>query len=185
MAWWRIGAKTYLNWCWPNSMTHICSNRWRWVNTLRTRQHGRDLADAIFKGIFLNENVWILIKISLKLIPRGPINNIQALVQLMAWCRSGNKPLSEPMMVSLLMHICVTWPQWVNYRYAEYFWENIFAFHTIPWLLNSLRMSSNTKIIFQNMGISIIKIRWSWYSLIFVRQYLYTKMSKSPGHQQP
>ena len=43
-----------------------------------------------------------------------PINNIPALVQIMAWCRPGNKPLSEPMMASLLMHICITRPQWVN-----------------------------------------------------------------------
>ena len=34
----------------------------------------------------------------------------------MAWCRPGDKPLSELLMVSLLMHICVTWPQWVNVR---------------------------------------------------------------------
>ena len=32
----------------------------------------------------------------------------------MAWRRSGDKPLSEPMMVSLLTQICVTWPQWVK-----------------------------------------------------------------------
>ena len=34
----------------------------------------------------------------------------------MAWRRSGDKPLSEPMLVSLPTHICVTWPQWVNCR---------------------------------------------------------------------
>ena len=61
-----------------------------------------------------NENVWISIKISLKFVPEGPINNIPALVQIMARCRPGDKPLSEPMLVSLLTHICVTWPQWVN-----------------------------------------------------------------------
>ena len=32
----------------------------------------------------------------------------------MAWRRPGDKPLSEPMMVSLLTHICVARPQWVN-----------------------------------------------------------------------
>ena len=37
----------------------------------------------------------ILIKISLKVVPKGPINNIPALVQIMVWCRPGNKPLSE------------------------------------------------------------------------------------------
>ena len=32
----------------------------------------------------------------------------------MAWRRPGDKPLSDPMMVSVLTHICVTWPQWVK-----------------------------------------------------------------------
>ena len=84
------------------------------INTLRPRQNGRRFADDIFKRIFLNENVRISIKISLKFAPKGPINNIPALVQIMAWRRSGDKPLSEPMMVSLLTHICVTRPQWVK-----------------------------------------------------------------------
>ena len=39
---------------------------------------------------------------------------LAALVRIMAWHRPGDKPLSEPMVVGLLMHICVTWPQWVN-----------------------------------------------------------------------
>ena len=45
---------------------------------------------------------------------RFEINNIPALVQIMVWRQPGDKPLSEPMMVSLLRHICVTRPQWVN-----------------------------------------------------------------------
>ena len=85
-----------------------------YLNTLRPRQDGRRFADDTFKRIFLNENVRISIKISLKFVPKGPINNIPALVQIMAWRRSGDKPLSEPMMVSLPMHICVTRPLWVN-----------------------------------------------------------------------
>ena len=36
--------------------------------------------DDIFKWIFLNENVWISIKISLKFVLKGLINNIPALV---------------------------------------------------------------------------------------------------------
>ena len=71
------------------------------VNTSRPRQNGRHFTDDSFKCISLNENVWILIKISLKFVPKGPINNIPALVQIMAWWRPGDKPLSEPMMVSL------------------------------------------------------------------------------------
>ena len=54
------------------------------INTLRLRQNGRHFADDIFKCIFLNENVWISLKISLKFVPMGPINNIPALVQIMA-----------------------------------------------------------------------------------------------------
>ena len=59
----------------------------------------------------VNENRQIYIKISLKFIPNGPINNISAVVQIMAWLRPGAKLLSEPMAVSLLSHICVTQPQ--------------------------------------------------------------------------
>ena len=80
-------------------------------NTLRRRQNRRHFADNIFNCILLKENDWIPIEISLKwsLFPRVlPINNIPALVQIMAWRRPGDKPLSEPMVVSLLTHICVT-----------------------------------------------------------------------------
>ena len=63
-------------------------------------------ADGIFKSIFLDENIWILIKISLKKIPKGPINSISALVQIMTWHWPGVNPSSVPMMVSLLTH---TW----------------------------------------------------------------------------
>ena len=72
-----------------------------------------------FKRIFMNENFIISIKTSVKFVLKGPINNIPAMVHLMAWRRPGDKPLSEPMIVSLLMHICVTLPQWVNLLNAE------------------------------------------------------------------
>ena len=84
------------------------------INSLRPRPNRRHFADDIFKCIFENENEWISPRISLKFVPEVRINNIPALVQIMAWRRPGDKPLSEPMMVSLLTHICVTRPQWVN-----------------------------------------------------------------------
>ena len=56
------------------------------------------LADDIFKSIFLNENERILIQISPKFLPRSLVDNKPALVQVMAWRRTGDKPLSEPMM---------------------------------------------------------------------------------------
>ena len=71
-------------------------------------------ADDIFKCIFLDEYIWILTDISLKFVPWGLINNIPALVQIMAWHRPGDKPLSEPVMASLLTHICFTRPQGVK-----------------------------------------------------------------------
>ena len=77
---------------------------------MRPRQNGRRFVDDTFKRIFLNENVKI--SISLKFVPKGPINNNPA---IMAWRRSGDKPLSEPMMVSIPTHICVTRPQWVKW----------------------------------------------------------------------
>ena len=99
------------------------------LNTLRPRQNGRRFADDTFKRIFRNENVRISIKISLMFVPKGPINNIPALVQIMARRRTGDKPLSEPMMVSLLTQICVTRPQWVN----PTTWISISCLHTGIW----------------------------------------------------
>ena len=79
-------------------------------NSLRPRLNRPHFADDIIKCILLNENALISIKVSLNFIPKGPINNIPALVQIMAWRRPGDKPLSEPMVVSLLTHICATRP---------------------------------------------------------------------------
>ena len=62
--------------------------------TLRPRQNGRHFADDIFNGIFFNEKVWISIMISLWFVPSGPINNMPAMGQIMAWRRWGPKPLS-------------------------------------------------------------------------------------------
>ena len=72
------------------------------VNPLRPRQNGRPFADDTFKRIFLNENIRISTKNSLKFVPKGLINNIPALVLIMAWRRPGDKPLSEPMLVRSL-----------------------------------------------------------------------------------
>ena len=57
------------------------------LNTLRPRRNGQHFADDIFKHIFFNKNTWILIKISLKFVPKR------------------DKPLSEPMMVNLFEYV--------------------------------------------------------------------------------
>ena len=59
------------------------------------------LENIIFKCIFLNENDRISIQISLKLVPKSPIDNKAALVQVMAWRRTGDKPLPEPTMTQI------------------------------------------------------------------------------------
>ena len=109
------------NWYIHNHVITATVRSWRnlWqkktiINTLRPRQNGYYLADSIFRCFFLNENVWISINISLKFVAEVQIKNILALVQIMAWHLPGDKPLSEPMMASLLMHISVPLPQWVN-----------------------------------------------------------------------
>ena len=105
-------------WCWTGDK-QLCEPMRTWFNTLRPRQNGRHFADDMFKCIFLNENVWIPIEISLTFVPKGSINNNPALFQIMAWRRPGDKPLSEPMINSSLTHICVTRPQWVNDAYVD------------------------------------------------------------------
>ena len=87
-----------------------CRGRINFMNTLRRRQNGRHFADDTLNRIFLNKNV----RISLKFVRKSPIDNIQALLQIMAWRRPGDKPLSEATMVSLKTHICVARPQCVN-----------------------------------------------------------------------
>ena len=55
------------------------------------------ITDDIFKFIF-NESVWIPITVSLKFVPKGPIGYKSVLVQVMAWHRTGEKPLPESML---------------------------------------------------------------------------------------
>ena len=117
-GWIRCTARAVSNitlfWTLSSWTCRLHSSVYRWLNTLRPRQNGRHFPNDIFKCFFMNINVWISIKISLKFVPMGLINNITALVLIMAWHRTGDRPLSEPMLVSLLAHICVTRRQWVN-----------------------------------------------------------------------
>ena len=89
---------------------------------LRPRQDRRYNADDIFKCILLNKNVWFPTKISLKFVSKGSITNVPPQVLIMALRRPGDKPLSEPMVVSLLTHICVTRAQWVRLRSDTFGW---------------------------------------------------------------
>ena len=86
-------------WPWSFSTEHLFARKFQdscasALNTLRTRQNDRHFADS-FQCIFLNGNFWILNKISLKYVPYGLIDSMTALVQIMAWCQTSDKPLSE------------------------------------------------------------------------------------------
>ena len=59
------------------------------------------LADDNFKCIFLNENDRVPIQISLKFVPKSPVDNKPVLAWVMAWHPTGDKPLPEPMLTSL------------------------------------------------------------------------------------
>ena len=106
---------TVMEW-YNNKLIYMEMNMWNPLNTLRLRQNGRHYADDTFKCVRLDENIqeniWILINISLKFGPKGPINNNPVLVQIaIIWIND----------VSLLMHTCITRPQLVN------------TFHYDPW----------------------------------------------------
>ena len=146
---------------------------WGLINTLKPRQNGCHFPDDTFKRIFMNENVKISTNISLKFVPKGLINNIPALAQIMAWHRPGDKPLSDPMTVNLLTHICVTRPQWVKQGTVKvcikliiFIHENIICFG-----LNLLSM------IFAMVTFSVFMytVSSSWtrkVDLTFCKQYL-------------
>ena len=105
------------------------------INRLRPRQNSRHFPGDIFKWIFLNQNACISIQIPLKFAPRGPVKNIPALVQIMAWRRQGKE------------HIFVTWLRWVNLVYPSAPVGSIFL---CMWMLNitlSLSLYEILKII--------------------------------------
>ena len=68
------------------------------LTQLSTDKMAAIMADDLSKYIFMNEKFCILIRISLKFVLKGPIDNKSVLVQVMAWRRIGDKPLSEPML---------------------------------------------------------------------------------------
>ena len=139
-------------------------------NTLRPRQNGRHFPDDIFEWIFLNENVWFSINISLKFVP---INNISTLVKVMAWRRPGDKPLSEPTILdyrriyaSLGLNeltleyqqgpLLLTWfnfiPAWaINYMLYKVEWNYLSITYTVDvweWFSNSIPHFSRQNITY-------------------------------------
>ena len=108
IVWSWTSNKPFREWVMTLSDDAYMCHQADYIKTLRPIQNGNYTADGISKCFCLNENVWISIKISLKLVPKGPITNMPALVQIVAWRRLGDKPLFELKMVILPTHICVS-----------------------------------------------------------------------------
>ena len=138
----------------------------RAINTLRPRQNGRHFPDDIFKWIFLNANVWIPIKISLKFVPKGPINNIPAMVKIMFWHLPGDKPLSEPMMVRLPTHICVTRPQWVNNNISINSWRIRASWGLVIWCLICPTAMVMRKVVMLLWNVGFPCFMWALHNMI-------------------
>ena len=83
-------------------LTHICITQSQCVNTLGPEYKMADILQTTFLNAFSwKKIIWcILIRILLKFVPKGPIIRKSVLFQLMAWCRTGDKPLpdAEPML---------------------------------------------------------------------------------------
>ena len=125
------------------------------INTLRPRHNGRPFTDDVFKCISLNGNAWISLIISKKFVPNFPINNIPALVQKIVWRLSGDKPLSELIMVSILTHICVTRPKWVlNNQYDYWSFPKSRLISLNKSVLEGLRISSHLRFCNETLYIS-------------------------------
>ena len=179
---WDVHAWPYMNVNGKLSWGSYWCNRFTspYLNTLRPRQNGRHFLDDTIKRIFLNENIRISIEISLKFVPKGPINEIPALVQIMAWRRPGDKPLSELMMVNLPKHICVSRPQWFNLRffcYSEWTTWDLFHLHgltLIPaWISNHMSSKVWDEITYPlpNFNGGTVNKRGQWYFPVEIKAW--------------
>ena len=116
----------------------------------------------------------------MKFVPKGPINNIPALVQIMAWRRPGDKPLSEPIMVSLPTHICVTRHQWVNITTAAFnFDSEADVFDYVSKVLKQKISRPRVDLNHQNLRIptecSTIWATEAWYLLSHVFEHWFSQ----------
>ena len=93
----------------------------------------------------------------------------------MAWCRPGNKPLSEPMVVSLVTNICVTRPQWVNGLSAI---RQKYRLIVGPFGTASVKDEPNLKVFLQQMSFKYVvgkmpAIMFWTYICLFISHYLH------------
>ena len=98
------------------------------VNILKQRQTSCHFSDNIFRCIFLNENVWISIKISVNYVLKGPINMVNLLMhvspdlnELIGWqwmIKYGNSQSTFFTSLGMFINqyrICF-WPLWTVHK---------------------------------------------------------------------
>ena len=96
---------------------------------LRVIQNGHHLADDIFNVIFANAN---FIEVCIGV----PFDNKAVLVQIMAWCLAGDKPLFETMMAySSMMYMCTQSQCCISHKICTRF---SYAF-VLLWLISSVQ----------------------------------------------
>ena len=93
---WQKGFHNSISWL---LVSYNVTNSLTSINWFPPGHNGPRSADDRFRCIFVNENICILIKISLKFLRKGSIDNKPALVEIMAWRQIDDKPLSEPMRI--------------------------------------------------------------------------------------
>ena len=122
-----------------------------------------EISQTTYWNAFSWKKTRISIDISPNCVPKGQINNITALAQIMAWCRPGDNPLSEAMMVRLPTDIWVTQPQWVNsFRY-----QTICSIHRTLQLNISIadrvQVSDSISVIAVPTGVSAVSLPINYF----------------------
>ena len=99
------------------------------LNSSLPVQNGRHFTDGTFKHILMNEKFFNSIRISLKFVPKGPVDKKAALVQVMAGWRTGDKPLPEPMLTQFTNPYMQHQGGWVKK------WCGVGATEPVLWML--------------------------------------------------
>ena len=104
-----------------------CPGLLTWINTLRPRQEAA-IFQTTFSNDFLNENIYLSIEISFRFVPRSPVNNTPALVQIMAW---PSHYLNQWWLVywciypSLGLNELTLIPAWINNHMPSKVWDEV------------------------------------------------------------
>ena len=135
------------------------------LNSSPPGQNGRHFADDIFKCLFVNEKFCIMIKISLKFVPKGPNDNNPALVKILAWRRIGDKPLSEPMPTQFTNAYMGHQGRWVNSKQCHW-WSSGKSVSMICWRFEWNSCSNHMA----NSNTETVKsyTKWNNYLLIMI-----------------